>query len=127
MKAEYDFSNAKKNPYAKGLKEDVARESLTAGQSDADDFVVRDGLTYFRVSILATDATTAIWIGDDHGHLVVRETGAIDTHLLPGDYTVEFGLGSTTYPLELRGPVVLTEAAVRAGPSCARPEFRFYE
>jgi len=95
--------------------------------SDVEEFVVTDGLTYYRVSIQATDATTEIWIGDDHGHPVMRETGALHTHLLAGDYTVEFGLGSTVYPLVLHGPVVLTEAAVRSGPACARPPFRFYD
>jgi hypothetical protein len=44
---------------------------------------------------------------------------------LAGSYTIEFGLGAATYPLELQTPVLLTEEALRAGPSCERPAFRF--
>ena len=48
--------------------------------------------------IVATSPTTDIWIGDDDGHLVQKEIGTLETCLLPGDYTVEFGLGTAPYP-----------------------------
>jgi hypothetical protein len=92
-----------------------------------EDVVVEGGVTYYHVAIRATEAETNIWIGDDHGHLVVKETGAIGTYLAPGDYTIEFGLGDATYPLALRTPVTLTEAEVRAGPPRQRAVFRFSE
>lgn len=59
----------------------------------------------------------------------MKATGTLDTHLLAGSYTIDFGLGGSTYQLELEleGPVALTEDALRAGPSCERPTFRFYE
>jgi hypothetical protein len=51
--------------------------------------------------ILADAPDTDIWLGNDHGHLIQRATGTLKASLVPGEYTVEFGLGSFPYPIRL--------------------------
>jgi hypothetical protein len=80
---------------------------------------------YFDLVIVATTDTTEIWLGDDHGHLVQMATGTLDTSLLPGNYVVEFGLGTPTYPISLAGHVRYSQAELTTGPSCARPGLKF--
>ena len=53
--------------------------------------------------IVADASDTEIWLGNDHGHLIQRATGTLKASLVPGDYTVEFGLGSFPYPIRLDG------------------------
>ena len=67
-------------------------------------------------------AVTDIWVGDDIGHFVQKETGERRTRLLPGHYTVEFELGTTTYPLHLTKTSRYTQAELEAGPACPRPK-----
>lgn len=76
---------------------------------------------YYDLVIVATSPTTEIWLGDDGGHLVQKETGILETSLLPGYYTVEFGLGSPPYPIHLTKASRYTQAELVAGPTCARP------
>ena len=76
---------------------------------------------YYDLVIVATSRTTEIWLGDDGGHLVQKETGTLETSLLPGYYTVEFGLGSPPYPIHLTKASRYTQAELAAGPTCARP------
>jgi hypothetical protein len=78
------------------------------------------GKIYRNLVIEASSPETEIWLGDDEGHLVQKETGALDTHVLEGHYTVEFGLGTTPYPIHLRADVRYTEEEIRKGPSCPR-------
>lgn len=80
-----------------------------------------DDQTYFNLVIDAASPETEIWIGDDDGHLVQKEVGVLDTELVPGDYTVEFGLGTTTYPIRLMADARYTEQEIRTWPSCPRP------
>ena len=54
--------------------------------------------------IVADAPDTDIWLGNDHGHLIQRATGTLKAKLVPGDYTVEFGLGSFPYPIRLEQP-----------------------
>lgn len=97
-------------------------------QSDNDaDTVTTDGREYHRIFIIAASPTTDIWIGDDHGHPVVHGTGTLDAHLLPGFYAVQFELTDATYLLYLEAPIRRTELQIRAGPTCPKPEFRFYD
>src|SRR6184192_573156 len=56
---------------------------------------------YYNLVIVAASPATEIWLGDDGGHLVQKEIGTLETSLLPGDYTVEFGLGTSPYPIRL--------------------------
>src|SRR5206468_10476780 len=56
---------------------------------------------YYNLIIVAASPATEIWLGDDGGHLVQKEIGTLETSLLPGDYTVEFGLGTSPYPIRL--------------------------
>ena len=76
---------------------------------------------YYDLVIVATSRTTDIWLCDDEGHLVQKETGTLDTSLLPGDYAVEFGLGTLMYPIRLKESSRYTQAQLTAGPTCPRP------
>lgn len=80
---------------------------------------------YYDLVIEAESQDTEIWLGDDEGHHVQKEVGVLRSGLLPGDYVVEFGLGSTTYPIALRKASRFTEAELTAGPSCPRPAVKF--
>ena len=76
---------------------------------------------YYEIVIKARSQSTEIWLGDNEGYFVQKDIGLLRSNLLPGDYTVEFGLGSPTYPLSLRQASRYTEAEITAGPSCPRP------
>lgn len=81
----------------------------------------KDEPVYYDLVIVATSPTTEIWLGDDGGHLVQKETGTLETSLLPGHYTVEFGLGSPPYPIHLTKATRYTQVELAAGPTCPRP------
>jgi hypothetical protein len=76
---------------------------------------------YYDLTVVASSQTTGIWLGDDEGHLVQKETGTLETSLLPGNYTVEFGLGTTAYPIHLVKTSRHTQEELSAGPICSRP------
>ena len=76
---------------------------------------------YCTLVIVAASAATEIGRGDDAGHLVQKEVGALRTSLLPGRYVVECGLGTSPYPLHLTQASRYTQAELEAGPTCARP------
>jgi len=75
---------------------------------------------YYELVIVAASPATEIWLADD-GHLVQKEIGTLRTSLLPGHYTVEFGLGSPPYPIHLAKASRYTQAELAAGPTCSRP------
>jgi hypothetical protein len=79
------------------------------------------GRIYFDLQITAESPTTEIWLGDDEGHLVVKEVGELHERLMAGDYIVEFGLGTTCYPIRLREDAEYTQHDLQAGPACERP------
>ncbi|MDN5864301.1 MAG: hypothetical protein L0I62_03670 [Gammaproteobacteria bacterium] len=79
-----------------------------------------DGAEYFEVVIVAQSPKTDIWLAHE-GHLVQKSDGTLETSILPGHYTVEFGLGSPTYPLRITHDVRWTEEEITAGPPCPRP------
>jgi hypothetical protein len=64
--------------------------------------------------IVADSPSTEIWLGNDHGHLIQRGTGMLEASLVPGDYTVEFGLGAFPYPIRLEQPTRYTESDLAA-------------
>ena len=76
---------------------------------------------YFNLVIVATSGATDIWLGDDGGHFVDKGEGTLDTSILPGHYTVVFGLGTTTFAIHLTQDTHLTEMEITAGPACLRP------
>ena len=76
---------------------------------------------YYDLFIIAISPATAIWLGDDVGHFVQKEIGTLETSLLPGDYTVEFELGTSPYPIHLTKARRYTQAELAAEPTCARP------
>ena len=71
--------------------------------------------------IAASRPETEIWLGDDEGHFVQKAVGDLRTSLVPGDYVVEFVLGTETYPVALWAPARYTQADLEAGPLCRRP------
>jgi hypothetical protein len=75
---------------------------------------------YYKLVIVATSPATAIWLGDDAGHLVQKEVGELRTSLLPGDYVVEFGLGRSAYPIHLAQASRYTQTELEAGLTCSR-------
>jgi len=76
---------------------------------------------YYELVVEAIRKTTEIWLGDDDGHFVQKGTGVLETSLSPGNYTVEFGLGSPCYPIDLTGPRRYAQSELEAGPNCPRP------
>lgn len=77
---------------------------------------------YYDITIRARSPKIDIWLADDRGHLVLKEEGELLASLIPGDYVVEFGLGSTCYPISLDGDSELSQAELEDGPSCPRPK-----
>jgi hypothetical protein len=76
---------------------------------------------YFKLVIVAASPATEIWLGDDAGHLVQKEVGDLGTSLLPGHHVVEFGLGTSPYPIHLVKERRYTQTELEAGPTCSRP------
>jgi hypothetical protein len=81
----------------------------------------RANSVYYQLVIVATSAATERWLGDDAGHLVSKEVGALRTRLRPGDCVVEFGLGRAAYPIPLVQARRYTQTELQAGNTCARP------
>ncbi len=79
-----------------------------------------DGAEYFDVVIVARSPKTDIWLAHE-GHLVQKSDGTLETSILPGHYTVEFGLGSPTYPLHVAADARWLEEEITAGEPCLRP------
>ena len=64
---------------------------------------------YYRLLIIAANPATEIWVGDDEGNFVQKEVGRMETHLLPGRYTVEFGLGTRRRAIDLQDDLEIQE------------------
>ena len=81
--------------------------------------------TYYDLVIVAESPDTEIWLGDDEGYFVQRETGTLSSSLLPGMYIVEFGLGTPQYEIDLSADSHYTERKLTAGASTLRrmPKF----
>ena len=76
---------------------------------------------YIDLVIEAKSKTTEIWLGDDEGHFVQKDIGVLKTSLLSGNYTVEFDLGTNTYPIKLDKAKNISEFQLLKGPTCVRP------
>ena len=81
--------------------------------------------TYYDLIIVAESPDTEIWLGDDAGYFVQKETGTLSSSLLPGMYIVEFGLGTPQYEIDLSADSHYTERKLTAGTSTPRriPKF----
>jgi hypothetical protein len=81
--------------------------------------------TYYDLVIVAESPDTEIWLGDDAGYFVQKETGTLASRLLPGIYIVAFGLGTPQYAIDLSAASHYTERQVTAGASTPRrmPQF----
>ncbi len=77
--------------------------------------------TYHRLEIEGNSPDVEIWLGDDEGFFVQKSEGILNTSLLEGKYVVEFGLGSTCYPITLSRDTRITQKEIEAGPTCERP------
>ena len=75
------------------------------------------------LEIVASSSETEIWLGDTTGCLVQKAVAKLKTGLIPGDYVVEFGLGTPVYPIHLDKDHSTTQAELLAEPICARPVF----
>ncbi len=84
---------------------------------------VYESRTYLELEITGNSKSVDIWLGDDGGSLVQKERGVLRTSLLPGDYVVEFGLGTGCYPIRLYQDSRYTQSELQAGPTCERPVF----
>ena len=80
---------------------------------------------YYNLVIVAESPDTEIWLGDNEGYFVQKETGRLSTGLLPGMYVVEFGLGTPQYEIDLAADSHYTEAELTADGSYPRriPKF----
>ena len=76
---------------------------------------------YHKLVIEASNESTEIWLGDDEGHFVQKGVSVLNTSLLPGNYIVQFGLGSDAYPIKLDNDKKITESQITNGSSCIRP------
>jgi hypothetical protein len=65
--------------------------------------------THKRLLVIALEPATEIWVGDDEGNFVQKEVGRMDTRLLPGQYTIEFGLGTKKRPIDLQDDLEVHE------------------
>ena len=88
---------------------------------------IHESRTYFELEITGNSRSVDIWLGDDGGSLVQKERGVLRTSLLPGDYVVEFGLGTGCYPIRLVQDSHYTQSELQAGPICTRPMFQLSE
>ncbi|MGH8650178.1 MAG: hypothetical protein ACREUP_12890 [Burkholderiales bacterium] len=79
---------------------------------------------YYKLVVVAASIKTDIWLADDGGHLVQKEIGTLRTRILPGFYTVEFGLGNSTYPIHLTKSREYTQAELTALGPRPRPKVR---
>ena len=97
----------------------VSIHATILGTSRIEELMARR--TYYKLAIVASSPLTEIWLGDDCGHLVQMEVGALRTSLLPGNYVVSFGLKAPTYPINLNKPSRFTQNQLESGPTCPRP------
>jgi hypothetical protein len=70
-------------------------------------------MTHKRLYVEAPGLDTEIWVGDEEGNFVQKEMGVLDTKLLPGKYTVQFGLGTTIYDIDLQEDIELDPESIR--------------
>ena len=66
-----------------------------------------------KLVVYADKPDREIWVGDEEGNFVQKETGKLDTGLLPGKYTVEFGLGTARYLLDLQEDMELNYDSIQ--------------
>ena len=77
---------------------------------------------YYDLVIQAELSDTEIWLGTDDGHFVQRDCGELRSSLVPGQYTVQFRLGGTTFPISLDRDQSHMESEIRARPNCPSPK-----
>jgi hypothetical protein len=99
----------------------AAPKSAVAPDANHD---FNDGRNYLDIEIEGRSPDTEIWLGDNAGCLVQKEVGVLHSTLIPGHYVVEFGLGTTCYPITLFENLRLTQREIELGASCERPVFR---
>lgn len=83
-------------------------------------------MTYFKLKIVAESTATNIWLGDLDGCLVKKSVGVMELGLMPGNYVVQFELGTNCYPISLDSDHETTQSELMAGAYCEAPVFRFF-
>ena len=74
-----------------------------------------------KLVIVASASASEIWLGEDAGHLVQTEVGALRTSLLPRDEVVAFGRGTSPSPIHLTQASRDPQPELAAGRLCSRP------
>lgn len=82
-------------------------------------------MTYFTLKIVAASTTTNIWLGDMDGCLVKKSVGIMELGLMPGNYVVQFELGTDCYPIFLDAACDTTQAELIAKGRCEAPVFHW--
>jgi hypothetical protein len=72
-------------------------------------------MTYFTLKIVAASTATNIWLGDLDGCLVKKSVGVMELGLMPGNYVVQFELGTNCYPVFLDADRETTQSELMAG------------
>jgi hypothetical protein len=67
--------------------------------------------TYDALTILADHPDTEIWVRDAEGHFVQKETGDMKTRLVPGRYSVQFGLHNEKRWIQLNRDLEVRETS----------------
>lgn len=82
---------------------------------------------YVKLEIVTSSSKTQIWLGDNNGYLVQWAVERLSIELSPGNYVVEFGLGTPAYPIQLNKDLLITQAELSDKPICALPLFSLLE
>lgn len=56
---------------------------------------------YKTLKVIAQNPEIEIWVGDGEGNFVCKDVGTLEEGLLPGEYTIEFGLGTFKHRVQL--------------------------
>lgn len=82
-------------------------------------------MTFLKLRIVSVSETTSIWLGDMDGCLVKKSVGTMELGLMPGNYVVQFELGTKCYPLCLNADIETTQSELMARGHCVAPVFRW--
>lgn len=64
---------------------------------------------YCKLTVIAQNESTKVWLADPYGHLVDCEVGKLETSVLAGRYVIHFGLGGPTIDIQLAHDTVIKE------------------
>jgi hypothetical protein len=94
---------------------------LGVNTSGGDDHVDGGPPVYDTLVIVASSSATAIWLGEDAGHLVQTAVRALRTSPLPRNEVVAYGLGTSPSPIHRTPASRYPQSELAAGRTCSRP------